>query len=139
MRVIRWVGHPAPLYDHNIVSRIKKGTLDPQLVLAFQRFEHNRRISVNVGRSTFTIGPQHGFSREYTWGPKYFDRRMADADWARLCRNPSDRHMFLDVTNGVPPVRRLLTPAEWTELMSALDRFPPPNALVGPEIFGARR
>lgn len=131
-RIIRWVGHPSPLYDHNISSRIRAGTMPAELVLAMEDFEHNRKISVNRGRSEFRVGPEHGYSRPYVWGPRYFDVQMEEKDWARLCKNPLERFQFLDVTNGPPPVRPLLKFEEWRQLLEAAKYFPPPQSLIPP-------
>jgi hypothetical protein len=129
-RIIRWVGHPSPLDDKNIRRGIERQSLHPEVVLAFQRFEHNRRVSVRRGSGTFAVGPQHGFSREYKWGPVYFDVEMEERDWARLWSNPFDRHMFMDVTQGVPPFRPLLTQAQWRELITAMDKYPGPQTMI---------
>lgn len=131
-RIIRWVGHPSPLYDHNIYSRIRAGTMPAQLVLAMENFEHNRRLTVRRGQSEFSIGPAQGYSRPYKWGPTYFDAQMEERDWARLARNPMDRYMFIDVTNGPPPYRPLLKFAEWRELLEAATKTPPPQVLLPP-------
>lgn len=132
-RIIRWVGHPSPLDDKNIRRGIERQTLHPEVVLAFQRFEHNRRISVrrNSG-SSFAVGREHGFSREYVWGPVYFDVEMDERDWYKLASNPLDRHMFMDVTDGVPPFRPLLTQGEWRELVVAMDKYPAPHIALAP-------
>lgn len=132
MRIIRWVGHPSPLYDHNIMGRISKGHLDPALVLAFEQFEHNRKISVRRGASIFRIGPEQGYRRPYQWGPQYFDVEMDDRDWARLARNPLDRYMMLDVTDGVPPFRPLLSAGQWRELVQAAKAMPAPQTFIPP-------
>lgn len=106
------------------------------MVLAFENFEHNRKISVRRGGSTFEIGTQGGYSRPYKWGPVYFDVEMTESDWARLATNPLERFMFLDVTNGVPPFRPLLTLAEWRSLIDADKRFPQPVVFGAPWIPG---
>jgi hypothetical protein len=129
-RIIRWVGHPSPLDDHNIRRRIAREALDPKLVLAFSKFEHNRRVSVRKG-ATFTLTRQQGFSRDYQWGPQYYDVEMEEADWQRLAKHPVDRYMMLDVTNGVPPFRPLLTPAEWESLMRSVANTPAPQTFLG--------
>lgn len=131
-RIIRWVGHPSPLYDHNIYSRIRAGTLPAELVLALENFEHNRKVSVNRGRSTFRLNPKQGYSKPYVWGPRYFDVEMEEKDWERLARNPLERYQFLDVTNGPPPFRPLLKFHEWRELLEAARTFPPPQSFIPP-------
>jgi hypothetical protein len=130
VRIIRWVGHPSPLYDPNILRRITAGKLDPVMVLGFEMFEHQRKISVNKGRSTFRVVPQQGFSKPYQWVPQYFDVEMEERDVARLLKNPLERYMFLDVTDGVPLHRPLLKVSEWRELMEAVRIYPAPEAMV---------
>lgn len=130
-RIIRWVGHPSPLDDANIRRRIASQALDASLVLALERFEHNRRISVRRGASIFTITPQQGYSREYQWGPQHFDVEVEEGDWQRLAKHPVDYFMMMDVTNGVPPFRPLLTPTEWRELLDSAVKSPAPQILMG--------
>lgn len=129
-RIIRWVGHPSPLDDKNIRRGIERQSLHPEVVLAFQRFEHNRRISVRRGAGTFEIGPAQGFTRTYIWGPVYYDVEMEERDWARLAKHAIDRHMFMDVTSGVPPFRPLLTQEEWRELITDMDKTPGPQTMI---------
>lgn len=127
MRIIRFVGHPSPLDDHNVWKRLKNGTLDPQIALAFESFEHNRRVAARRGASVLKLGRESGLSRDYQWGPTYFDAEVEEADWAKISRNSVDRFMFLDVTAGVPPFRPLLTQREWRELLEAVRDSPPPK------------
>ena len=129
-RIIRWVGHPSPFDDHNVRRRIMNKALHPEIALQFSAFEHNRRISVRRGHSTFHIDKRHGFTRDYTWGPRYFDVEMEERDWQRLARIPFDRFMFLDVTQGVPRFRPLLTPVEWRDLLESTRKTPPPQVHI---------
>jgi hypothetical protein len=129
-RIIRWIGHPSPMDDHNIRRRIASGSLSPDLVLAFENFEHNRRVSVNRGRSTFVVGPEQGMSKPYRWGPQHFDVEMEEKDWARLASNAIDRYMMMDVTNGVPQFKPLLTAAQWRELLDSVSKTPQPRTAI---------
>lgn len=137
-RIVRWIGHPSPFDDHNVRRRLERGTLHPEVALAFTRFEHNRRFTVRRGAGSFTIGPQQGYTREYQWGPVYYDVEMDERDFLRLWRNPLDRHMFIDVTNGVPKFRPLLTRVEWRELIKAMDSSPEPQTVIMPGFYSGR-
>lgn len=128
MKLIRWVGHPSPLYDPKIGSLIAQRKLPAPVVLAFQRFEHNRRISVIRG-SSMRVGPEHGFSREYIWRYGATDVQMEDADWDRLAKRPIDRAMFQDITLGVRE-RAPLSIEEWREIITDMEKFPAPQAMV---------
>lgn len=120
MRLIRWVGHPSWLDDRAIRTAIERETMPLPLIAAFQRYD-KRRISASIGHSEFSVGPAHGFSQTYVWGPWLFDVQMEDADWNRLQRNALDRVMFLDITDGEPLAPRVLTKAQWRELIEAVD------------------
>jgi len=130
MRILRWVGHPSPLYDPNISRLIAQHKLDPVMVLNFEWFEHQRKISVTKGRSILNVEQRHGYSRPYKWGPDYFDVEVEDRDVAVLCQNPLNRYMFLDVTDGVPLFRPLLKTYEWRELIEASRIYPQPEILI---------
>lgn len=132
VRVIRWVGHPSPLYDHNIYTRIKSGQMPAPLALQFEQFEHLRRVTVRRGQSVFRLRTHHGYTRDYKWGPTHFDVEMDERDWRRLARHAIDRYMFLDVTNGPPPFRPLLKPAEWMELLKSAQETPAPATILPP-------
>lgn len=128
MKMIRWVGHPSPLYDPKIGALIAQGKLPAPVVLAFQAFEHNRRISIIRG-SVFHVGPEHGFTQHYTWRWNDLDVQMADVDWARLAKRSIDRAMFQDITNGVHE-RPSPSINEWREIIDDMQKYPAPQALV---------
>lgn len=128
MKRVRWVGHPSPFEDPQIHKMIFEGTLPLPMAFAFRRFEHNRRVAANPGRSEFSVGPSHGFSRTYRWLPNQ-ELEMEERDWELLCRHPLDRYMFLDVTDMSLPQRPLLTKRQWQELITAAEEAPPPTVM----------
>jgi hypothetical protein len=128
MKRIRWVGHPSPFEDPNIVKMLEVGRIPLPMALAFRKFEHHRRVPAVVGRSEFSVGLAHGFSRTYRWLP-HQELEMTEEDWQLLCRHPLDRYMFLDVTDISPPQRPLLQKRQWQELIEAAETAPEPTIL----------
>ena len=122
---VRWEGHPSPFDDPTIVRAIAEGRAPLPLVERLRRFEHQERISAVPGRSEFVIGPAHGFSRTYVWGPETFEQEMERADWELLRDNPWDGPMFREAT---PHPRWPLGRDGWRRLMEAFDRKPGPAA-----------
>lgn len=130
MKRIRWVGHPSPFEDPYIQKRLFEGTLPLPMAFAFRKFEHNRRIAAVPGHSEFSVGPAHGFSRTYRWLPKQ-ELDMDEKDWELLSKYPTDRYMFLDVTDVSLSERPLLTKQQWQELITASEEVPGPVMAIG--------
>lgn len=69
-----------------------------------------QRVVAVPGHSRFVVGPEHGFSQTYEFGPRVFERWMDEADVALLFSHPKDRAMFRDITDvpgtSGPPVLR---------------------------------
>jgi hypothetical protein len=129
MRQIKWVGHPSPFDDPNIRRALYRQQLPFPLLQALRRFEHDRRICATPGRQdTYHVGIQHGFSRTYIWYP-HQTVEMTEEDWEKLCRNPLDRYLFLDVTDFPVADRPPLTKAQWQELLEA-DKNTPKAAVA---------
>lgn len=131
MKTVKWTGHPSPLEDRNIVRLLGEGRIPFALAQAFRKFEHNHRISAVHMRSTFSIGPDHGMSRYYVFGPaeEQFVQEMEDEDFERLTRHPLDRYMFLDITD-TPLRERVMRKDDWNILIDAAMRFTPPAVRV---------
>jgi hypothetical protein len=119
---VSWDGHPSPFDDPAVVGAIARGSMPAALATRLQRFEHNERISRVPGQSEFTVGPEHGFSRTYVWGPDLFEVWMDPADWQLLQGNQWDRWMFRDVY--AQPARRPLGRDGWRALLAAFDAKP---------------
>lgn len=119
---IRWQGHPSPFDDPVILRAIVDGRAPVPLVERLRRFEHHERLAVVPGRSEMIIGPDHGFSRTYVWGPDQFVVEMEPDDWERLRANPWDGIMFRDI--DAEPIRWTLGRDGWRQLMEAFDRLP---------------
>ncbi len=58
-----------------------------------------RRRSAIVGKTQFIVGPEHGFSRTYVWGPEpgTFIQEMEEADAKLLMDSALDAGMFEDL------------------------------------------
>lgn len=130
MRRIRWVGHPSPFEDPVIQKDLEAARIPMPLVQALRRFEHNRRISVLPGKSTFSVGFKDGMSRSYVWGPTNFEIEMEDKDWDILRRHPLDASMFLDITDFSPLHRPPLTKRQWMALIDQAERTPKPKVML---------
>jgi hypothetical protein len=96
--------------------------MPPGLAMRLQRFEHHERISRTPGHSEYIVGPEHGFSRTYKWGPHVFELDMEAEDWERLQANRWDRWMFRDVF--AMPVRRPPGRDGWKAIVAAFDERP---------------
>src|SRR4051812_23564586 len=125
MKLVRWIGHPSPFGDPNIVKMLVDARLPIPMVKAFQRFEHNRRLAAVPGKSEFLVGPAHGFSRTYRWLPGQ-ELEVTEEDYALLTRHPLDRYMFLDVTDLTITALPVLTKRQWQELIDASESTAPP-------------
>lgn len=128
-RLIRWVGHPSAFADGNVLDGIVKGRVPVWAAARFRALE-NARVNVWPGKSEMVLGPAHGYSRTYVWGPQVFDVRMAADDWARLRRAPYDRFMFRDVTDAPEAPRPWLTKRQWQELLAEFEEVPPPTVVT---------
>lgn len=129
-RVVRWVGHPAPLDSPSLVRFLLSGRAPRDFVEAVSRFEKNYRLTAIPGRSTYTIGILDGMSQTYQWGPQVFEQLVEEADWRLLIAHPLDRAMFQDVSDNPSRPETLLTNREWEALMVAFVRTPPPRVLL---------
>lgn len=118
---VTWEGHPSPFDDPAVVNAIARGSMPVGLAMRLRRFEHHERISRTLGHSEYVIGPEHGFSRTYTFGPWVFEIDMDAADWDRIQANRWDRWMFRDVLNH--PVRRSPGRDGWREIIEAFDEL----------------
>lgn len=116
---VAWDGHPSPFDDPAVVNAIARGQMPVGLAMRLRRFEHHERISRTPGHSEFFIGPEHGFSRTYVWGPVLFELDMDEADWERLKANRWDGWMFRDVF--AEPVRRPPGRDGWKAILAAFD------------------
>lgn len=123
MARIRWQGHLSPFDDPDILRAIVDGRAPVALMERLRRFEHHERVAVVPGRSEMIVGPEHGFSRTYVWGPDDFTLEMERDDWERLRANPWDGPMFRDLDEE-PIRRRSLGRDGWRRLMEAFDRLP---------------
>lgn len=127
---IRWLGHPAPLESPVIRKLLLSGRAPRPFVDTLSEFEKNYRLEASPGRSTFWVGPAHGFSRTYQWGPHEFEQEMDEADWHLLRRHPLDRVMFQDVTDGAFWPAPQLSGGEWEDLMRVYVTTQKPRALM---------
>lgn len=135
MRKILWHGHKDVFEDPGVRRRIATGAIRPDDLERLRRIDH-ARIGAFPGRSEFVLGPAHGASRTYVFGPQVFEVWMDDADAALLVgdrAHPRDRAMFRDVTDvaGVPGPDPLRGGGQ--ELIEASASVP------GPRVVPARR
>lgn len=94
------------------------------LLERLRRFENHQRICALPGSTELTLGPEHGFSRHYHFGPRVFIQDMEDADAALLFNNEWDRWQFLDVTDlpdSTPRPR--LTKNDWMALLKSFGKL----------------
>lgn len=105
MRRIAWVGDPSPYRDREVAYAVWTGRVHPADLALIRQIEAVRRKAV-VGVSRLVVGPAHGFSQTYVWGPwpGTFEVDMADEDAALLLGNPLDAPMFADRTEAAGPV-----------------------------------
>lgn len=98
MKLILWTGHRSPFNDPAILKRLATGAIRPDDLTELRKREQARICAV-PGRSEFSVGPAHGFSRTYVWGPHVFEVWVEDADVELLFTHPRDRAMFRDITD----------------------------------------
>jgi hypothetical protein len=123
MRLIRWVGDPSPFQDEGIRKALASGRLPDPILRGLRFFENQQRVSVVPGKSELTLGPTHGFSRTYAFGPTSFEVWMEDADAARLLGNEWDRWQFLDVTEVPSAARPPLSKNQWAALLASFGKL----------------
>ncbi len=102
MRLIRWTGHVSPFDDIEVKKRLFLGHIRMADLERLRKMDRQRVVAI-PGHSRFVVGPEHGFSQTYEFGPRVFERWMDDADVALFFKHPKDRAMFRDVTD-VPGV-----------------------------------
>ncbi len=133
MRCVRWVGDPSPFTDATIVRGIMEGRFPQPLIDRIRTFDRHQRIFARPGHSELSLGPAHGFSQTYVFGPHQFAVWMAAQDAELLFRNEWDRWQFLDITDAPgttdrPPLNR----GQWQQLLDSFAKLTPTRKLRAP-------
>lgn len=123
-RLIRWVGDPTPWRDPNIVADISNERIPQWAIDRFVEFDRHQRICALPGKSELTLGPSHGFSQTYVFGPKQFSVWMLEEDAKKLFDNEWDRWQFIDITETPSMTERMpLTKNQWKQLMASFSKL----------------
>lgn len=124
MRLVWWAGDPAPWADRVIVNRLTRGVIPLNWAEQIREFDVYQRISAIPGKSELVLGPAHGFSRTYTFGPQQFKVWMEDKDAALLLGNEWDRWQFLDISDNPSLLERPpLTWGDWGQLLKSFAKL----------------
>lgn len=120
MRLVRWIGDPSPWQDAVMRKNLMLNTLSPAIVERLSFFDKHQRISVVSDHSESILGPAHGFSQTYVFGPQQFAVWMHDQDAAKLFANEWDRWQYLDVTDAPYTERRPpLKGSDWMAIVAS--------------------
>lgn len=107
------------------------GRVPQDFVEAMRWFDGSYRVSAIPGKTRFSVGPDHGFSRFYQWGEHIFEQEIDDEDWQLLTKHPLDRVMFLDLTENPQAWPVDLSGPEWEDLIRLARQLPKPRTFVG--------
>ncbi len=123
-RLVRLVGDPIPWDDPAIQRAVATGRLSLGLAEWFRYFCLHQANQLVPGRMERSIGPAHGFSQTYTFGPEEYREWMTEADAALLFANEWDRWQFLDVTDQQSQTQRPpLGKDGWRQLKASFDKL----------------
>lgn len=123
-RLVLFTGDPSPFTDPAIVRGIMEERFPQALIDRIRTYDRHQRIFARAGHTERTLGPAHGFSQTYVFGPHQFAAWMTAEDAALLFRNEWDRWQFLDITD-TPSVtaRPPLTRRQWQALFDSFAKL----------------
>ncbi|MBS0336817.1 MAG: hypothetical protein JSS40_08415 [Proteobacteria bacterium] len=124
MRRVKWVGDPSPWSDPVLLEGLVRETIPPPLLERLRRFENYQRVCVIPGKTELILGPAHGFTTTYHFGPYFFVQMMEDGDAERLFANEWDRWQFIDVTEVSDEAHRPpMTKRQWQALLASFEKL----------------
>ena len=123
-RLVRWVGDPSPYNDPKILQGIMEQKLSMPVIEAIRTYDRHQRICAIPGKSELTLGPSHGFSQTYVFGPEQFAVWVAVEDLPLIFDNEWARWEFLDITDNPSQTERTrLSGNDWKRLLSSFAKL----------------
>lgn len=131
-RLLRYVGDPFAADDPGLCKALAAGRIPLPVAEALSRFERMQHLSLIPGVTEVILGPAHGFSQTYVFGPTQYAVWMEPSDAARVLDNEWDRWRFLDITDAPHTLRRPpLGSRGWAQLLASFAKLTPQRTLPG--------
>lgn len=108
VRIVRFVGLPSPFADPVIQDQLARRALSKTDRAVLWRMEQKRQMqgfSRVPGRTQLTLGPEHGLSRTYVFGPTVFEVEMEAHDIEVLMRMHIAHAQAFTVVDDIVVVR----------------------------------
>lgn len=132
LRLIRYTGDPWAGDDPGLCKALAAGRIPLPVAEALERFQRMQHLSLIPGQTEVILGPEHGFSRTYVFGPTQYAVWMEPSDAALVLDNEWDRWRFLDITDAPHVTRRPpLGSRGWRQLLASFARLTPQRTLPG--------
>ena len=123
-RLIRWIGDPSPWADPAVARGILEERFSVGVIEDLRRFDTEQKISALPGKSELVLGPTHGFSETYVFGPWQFCAWMQPEDARILFTNEWDRWQFIDITDNPSQTERpRMSKRDWQALVQSFRKL----------------